>query len=102
MPVGHVQQVAQPAAAGVPSLVADAVLQDDVVGAQGPQERVHLLWGPLRVDLVHLQGDRDRSAEDGHLPRARGGRAVQPGRRRVPRWGRAACGRLRGRGGLYL
>lgn len=96
MPVGHVQQVAQPAAAGVPSLIADAVLQDDVVGAQGPQERVHLLWGPLRVDLVHLQGDRDRSAEDGHLPRARGGRAVQPGQRR------AACRRLRGRGGLYL
>lgn len=96
MPVGHVQQVAQPAAPGVPSLVADAVFQDDVVGAHGPQQRVHLLRGPLRVDLVHLRSDRDHLAEDGHLPQPGGGRALQPGERARlagPLYVRSPCAR---------
>lgn len=58
MPIGQVQQVAQPAARAMPALVADAVLQDDVVGTEGPQQGVHVPWGPLRVDLVHLRVGR--------------------------------------------
>lgn len=53
--IGQVQQVAQPAAGAVPPLVADAVLQDDVVGAEGAQQSVHVLGRPLRVDLVNLR-----------------------------------------------
>lgn len=55
MAVGQVQQVAKPAAGAVPPLIADAVLQDDVVGAEGAQQAVHVLGRPLRIDLVNLQ-----------------------------------------------
>lgn len=40
MSVGHIQQVAQPAAPVVPAFVADAVLQDHEVSAKGPQQCV--------------------------------------------------------------
>lgn len=58
MSVGDVQQVPEPAAPVVPSLVADAVFQDYVVSAEGPQEGVHFLWGPLCIYLVDLQNER--------------------------------------------
>ena len=57
MPIGDVQQVPQPAAPLVSSLVADAVFQDDIVSAEGPQEGVHVLWRPLCVDLINLQNE---------------------------------------------
>lgn len=56
VPIGNVQQVPQPAAPLVSSLVADAVFQDDIVSAEGPQEGVHILWRPLCVDLVNRFG----------------------------------------------
>lgn len=52
--VGDVQQVAQAAAAAVAPLVADAVLQDHVVRAEGAQDAVHLTRSPPGVDLVDL------------------------------------------------
>lgn len=54
MSIGDVQQITQPAAPVVPALIADAVFQDHKVGAKGPQERVHFLWGPLRIYLINL------------------------------------------------
>lgn len=57
VPVGDVQQVPQPAAPLVPSLVADAIFQDDVVSAKGPQEGVHILRGPLCIYLINLQNE---------------------------------------------
>ena len=53
--IGDVQQVPQPAAPVVPALVADAVFQDHVVSAKGPQQGVHFLWGPLCIYLINLQ-----------------------------------------------
>jgi hypothetical protein len=57
MSVGHIQQVAQPAAPVVPAFVADAVLQDHEVSAKGPQQCVHFLWRPLRIDLINLRNE---------------------------------------------
>lgn len=54
--IGNVQQVPQTAAPAVPSLVADAVFQDYVVGAKGRQEGVHFLCRPLRVYLINRSG----------------------------------------------
>ena len=53
--IGDVQQVPQPAAPVVPALVADAVFQDHVVSAKGPQQGMHFLWGPLCIYLINLQ-----------------------------------------------
>lgn len=54
MSVGEVQQVPQSAASPVPPFIADAVFQHHVVGADGSQDGVDLLWRPLRIHLVHL------------------------------------------------
>lgn len=62
MAVGQVQQVAKPAAGAVPPLIADAVLQDDVVGAEGAQQAMHVLGRPLRIDLVNLQNGAEGTA----------------------------------------
>lgn len=64
MPVGDVQQVPQTAASLVPSLVADAVFQNDVVSAKGPQEGMHVLRGPLRINLINLQDETRREEEE--------------------------------------
>lgn len=45
-PLAGVQQVPQPAAPVVPALVADAVFQDHVVSAKGPQPTHALPLGP--------------------------------------------------------
>lgn len=57
MSIGDVQQVTQPAAPVVSAFVADAVFQDHKVSAEGPQECVHFLWGPLRIYLINLQNE---------------------------------------------
>lgn len=62
MPIGDVQQITQPAAPVVPALIADAVFQDHKVGAEGPQECVHFLWGPLRIYLINLRSEIDENA----------------------------------------
>lgn len=62
MAIGQVQQVAKPAAGAVPPLIADAVLQDDVVGAEGAQQAVHVLGRPLRIDLVNRFGSLPQAA----------------------------------------
>lgn len=62
MSIGDVQQITQPAAPVVPALIADAVFQDHKVGAKGPQECVHFLWGPLRIYLINLQSEIDKNA----------------------------------------
>lgn len=54
--IGDVQQVPQPAAPAVPSLVADAVFQDHVICAERPQEGMHFLWRPFCVYLVNRFG----------------------------------------------
>lgn len=41
----------------MPAFKADAVFQDHKVSAKGPQECVHILWGPLRIDLINLQNE---------------------------------------------
>lgn len=69
MAVGQVQQVAKPAAGAVPPLIADAVLQDDVVSAEGAQQAVHVLGRPLRIDLVNLQNGAGGTALSGQLVR---------------------------------
>lgn len=52
--IGYVQQVPQAAAPAVPPLIANAVLQDHVVCAKGPQDSVHVAGRSLGIDLVNL------------------------------------------------
>lgn len=54
MSVGQVEQVSQSASSPVSPLITDAVFQNHVVGPDGPQDVVHLLWGPSSVHLIHL------------------------------------------------
>lgn len=63
MSVGQVQQVPQSAAPPVTPLVADAVLQNHVVGAGGPQDAVYFFWRPASVHLVHLPTHTDTHRE---------------------------------------
>jgi len=64
VPVGQVQQVPQPAAAAVPPLVTDAVLQHHVVGPGGPQDAVDFLRGLAGVHLIHLHTHTRRIEAD--------------------------------------
>lgn len=54
--VGNIQEVTQPAAPVVPSLIANAVFQDYVVSAKGPQEGMHVLWRSLCIYLINRFG----------------------------------------------
>lgn len=55
MSVCQVEQVPQPTATAVPALVADAVLQHDVVRSNRTEHFMNLLSRLTRVDLIYLQ-----------------------------------------------
>lgn len=56
MSVCQVEQVPQPTATAVPALVADAVLQHDVVRSNRTEHFMNLLGRLTRIDLIYLQG----------------------------------------------
>lgn len=66
MAIGYIQQVPQAAAPAVPPLVANAVLQDHVVRAKGPQDSVHVAGRSLGIDLVNLENKETKLQHTPH------------------------------------
>lgn len=58
MSVCQVEQVPQPTTTAVPALVADAVLQYDVVRSNRTENFMNLLSRLTRIDLIYLQGTK--------------------------------------------
>lgn len=58
MSVCQVEQIPQPTATAVPALVADAVLQHDVVRSNRTEHFMNLLSRLTRIDLIYLQATK--------------------------------------------
>lgn len=58
MSVCQVEQVPQPTATAVPALVADAVLQHDVVRSNRTEHFMNLLSRLTCIDLIYLQATK--------------------------------------------
>lgn len=63
MSICQVEQVPQPTTTAVPALVADAVLQYDVVRSNRTENFMNLLSRLTRIDLIYLQGTKGQGWE---------------------------------------